>query len=64
MSDKKAPTYPPLYPHELSELKVRRERIRALVLALLHDGRTYEPFAYADVVALAIQYDNKIEGIE
>ena len=46
-----------------ADVRERRARIRALVLALLHDGRTYEPFAYADVVALAIQYDNKIEEI-
>jgi hypothetical protein len=37
-----------------------RERVRDLVLALLFDGRTYEPFAYADVVQLAIQYDEEL----
>lgn len=41
----------------------RRERVRALVLALLNDGRTYEPTAYADVVTLACMYDNQIESL-
>ena len=39
----------------------RAQRVRELVIGLLNDGRTYEPFAYADVVELAINYDDEIQ---